>query len=63
MTAKEIMQALIDGKKVGTTRGYMYLNCMGNIGLNPEDTARKEAFQIGMWLLLGECTIQAEDGP
>ncbi len=62
MTAKDIMQALINGKKVGDFHKYMYLNIRGDLCLEPEDTARIEAHQIGKWLLLGNCTIQPEEG-
>jgi hypothetical protein len=64
MNAKQIMKALLEGKKVGNARRYMYLNCNGHLCIEPEDTARKQSFQVGKWLVLYEgVTIQQEDGP
>jgi hypothetical protein len=65
MTAREICQALIDGKKVGSSPyRYMFLNIDGEIVVNCEEPRGHTDDEIMGSLFMWECvTVQPEDGP
>lgn len=66
MTARDIMLALIGGKKVGSSPyRYMYLNIDGH--LQVEYDTESDLFEfatevVGKLLHLEDCKIQPEDG-
>lgn len=64
MTAKEIMQALIDGKKVGTSDGYyMYLNINGQLRTENHFGGCTIDEQVSDLLINCNCRVLPEEGP
>lgn len=62
MTAKEIMQALIDGKKVGPSPyWYYYLNMDGDLVASEDMYMHNE--HIGLLFNLTFIRVQPEEGP
>lgn len=62
MTAKQIMQALLEGKKVGDCYDYMYLNADGELMTNLGER-QYDAEAIGRLFVWWHVTVQPEDGP
>lgn len=63
MTSKEIMQALLDGKKVGDVYDYIYLNMDGELMLSNGDDGSDDPETIGKMFTWYGVTVQPEEGP
>ena len=64
MTGKEIMLALLEGKKVGDKYGYLYLNLDGELRAEELQWRDEEELLIGYILTSSdEVRILPEEGP
>jgi hypothetical protein len=64
MNAKQIMQCLLEGKKVGTSdRYYMYLTIEGELRTENHFGGCTIDEQIGDLLVCCACKVIPEDGP
>ena len=64
MNARDIMKALLEGKKVGTGPfEYIYLNIAGELVVESEYDTTANASIVGHLLLWDDVTVQPEEGP
>jgi len=65
MTSKEIMEKLLEGRKVGDLKdGYMYLNIDGDLCCEMlSGDFYFESHLIGYLWYSAECKVLAEEGP
>jgi hypothetical protein len=63
VTAKQVLEQLLAGKKVGLTSSfYMYLNIEGNLMLESDGRCEDEELMIGNLIRSNLCRIIPEEG-